>query len=58
MVSKETTKLMKRLDEIEQKLQPESLIRNKRRSEWIVLMENNYTMLEQPTPLQDKEEAC
>jgi len=58
MVSKETTELLKRLDEIEETLQLESLIRNKRTSEWIVLMENNYTLLGLPSQQQDKEEAC
>ncbi|RYE03132.1 MAG: hypothetical protein EOP33_09815, partial [Rickettsiaceae bacterium] len=49
MVSKETRKLVKRLDQVEEKLQPRSLIQKKRRSEWILLMENIYAMLEQPT---------
>ena len=48
MVSKETRKLVKRLDQVEEKLQPRSLIQKKRRLEWIFLMENIYTMLEKP----------
>lgn len=56
MVSKETRKLVKRLDQVEEKLQPRSLIQKKRRLEWIFLMENIYTMLEQPTEQEDKEE--
>lgn len=56
MVSKETRKLVKRLDQVEEQLQPRSLIQKKRRSEWILLMENIYAMLEQPTEQEDKEE--
>ena len=56
MVSKETRKLVKRLDQVEEKLQPRSLIQKKRRSEWILLMENIYAMLEQPAEQEDKEE--
>ena len=56
MVSKETRKLVKRLDQVEEKLQPRSLIQKKRRLEWIFLMENIYTMLEKPTEQEDKEE--
>ena len=56
MVSKETRKLVKRLDQVEEQLQPRSLIQKKRRLEWIFLMENIYTMLEKPTEQEDKEE--
>ena len=56
MVSKETRKLVKRSDQVEEKLQRRNLIQKKRRSEWIFFMENIYTMLEQPTEQEDKEE--
>ena len=56
MVSKETRKLVKRLDQVEEKSQPRSLIQKKRRLECIFLMENIYTMLEKPTEQEDKEE--